>query len=116
MKQFGNQVVFTCGEIENMYLQNEMFDAAICFATFPHFHEKKSALENTFKLLKLGGKRYICHTASRERIIQIHKQILELLDHLIPSPDEMGKMMRDASYSTINIEEEDNSYLVKCVK
>ena len=115
-KKFSSQAIFTCGEIENMYLQNEIFDIAICFAAFPHFHDKKLALENIYRILKPDGKLYICHTTSREKINDIHKRIPDLLDHLIPTSEEMEAMMRDVGFSKINIEEKENSYMAKCVK
>ena len=115
-KNFSKEVRFTCAEIENVRFQNYLFDTAVCYSTFPHFHDKPKALVNIHRLLMPGGLLYICHTASREAINQIHQNLPNLQDHLIPEYDEMKNLLIKAGFTNIQIEEEGDSYLAKSRK
>lgn len=106
------KVDYVCAEIETVGYMKGIFDAAICYSTFPHFHDKPLAIQNIFDMLTVGGKAYICHTASREFINEIHRKIPDLRDHLIPEKDEMWKMMKKAGFRNISIENESEFYIV----
>jgi len=103
---------YVCAEIENLNLGDKRFDAAVCYSTFPHFHDKPRALRNLTHLLKEDGNLIICHTASRETINEIHKNIPDFQDHLIPSNEEMRSLLEEAGFSQIVIEDETDYYLV----
>ena len=115
-KNFGKEVQFTCAEIENVRFKNFLFDTAVCYSTFPHFHDKPKALGNIFRLLKPGGILHICHTASREAINQIHQNLPNLQDHLVPEYDDMKDLLTKAGFINIQIEEKNESYLAKSQK
>jgi ubiquinone/menaquinone biosynthesis C-methylase UbiE len=107
-----NSIDYICAEIETLHLPPDCFDAAICYSTFPHFHDKHRALSNIYGLLKRGGWLYIYHTASRETINNIHLNIPDFYDHLIPERQEMEQLLVQAGFSNIRIDEDDESYLV----
>jgi demethylmenaquinone methyltransferase/2-methoxy-6-polyprenyl-1,4-benzoquinol methylase len=88
------------------------FDAAVCYSTFPHFHDKLRALRNLTHLLKIDGTLIICHTASKETINAIHQNIPDFQDHLIPANEEMAQLLEEAGYSQIRIEDQQDYYLV----
>ena len=100
-----------CAEIETMRLVSEKFDTAVCYSTFPHFHNKPKALENLKNLLNSDGVLYICHTASKETINNIHKNIPDFYDHLIPEEDEMVRLLSDAGFVEITVENDEDYYL-----
>ena len=103
-----NQV---CAEIETAGFQPGIFDSAVCYSTFPHFHDKLHALENMFRLLSPGGSVFICHSASRQFINAIHQNIPDFQDHLIPAKDVMFDLLKNAGFIKITIEEGADSYL-----
>lgn len=105
-----------CAEIETVGFKPETFDAIVCYSTFPHFHDKPLALRNMHDLLKNGGRVFICHTASREHINNIHLHIPDFQDHLIPEYDAMVAMMKDAGFKRVSVEERDDSYLAQGLK
>lgn len=106
-----NLLGFICAEIETMRLESRIFDTAVCYSTFPHFHDKSKALENLKNLLDSDGILYICHTASKETINQIHKGIPDFHDHVIPEDNEMAHLLSDAGFGKISIENGDDYYL-----
>lgn len=107
---------YVCAEIENLGLIRDKFDVVICFSTFPHFHDKPLALENIFEALTEGGTVYICHSASRGSINDIHRKILDFSDHLIPEKKEMHGLLDKSGFSNISIAEDEVFYLVKAIK
>ena len=107
---------YICSEIETLRFCCELFDAVICFSAFPHFHDKPLALSKIFTILKPGGGLYICHSASRETINNIHQNIPDFQDHLLPGKDEMNELFSTAGYGFINIEEHPDYYLASARK
>lgn len=103
---------YVCAEIETFHLQTHMFDAAVCYSTFPHFHDKPQALSSLTILLKPEGTLYICHTASKEAINAIHTNIPDFRDHLIPGNKVMKQLLEDAGFSEVQIKDEKDYYLV----
>ena len=113
-KKNGNKgVEHICAEIEVVGFAGGVFDAVVCYSTFPHFHDKPLALENILYLLKADGKLFICHTASCDEINAIHKKIPDLSDHLIPEEDEMREMLSAAGFEEVSITDNARYYLVE---
>ena len=115
-KRAGNGIQFVCAEIETLRFGSELFDYVICYSTFPHFHNKRLALRNIYKNLKTGGCLYICHTASRAFINQIHSKIPDLKDHLIPDNDEMKDLLISSGFIEYEINSKEDYYLVTAKK
>lgn len=107
---------YVCAEIETLRLTGQTFDVVNCYSTFPHFHDKPAALGNLHHLLRLGGRLYICHTASKETINNIHSGIPDFQDHLIPPNEEMRTLLSQTGFGEIEIENRAESYLVKAKK
>jgi ubiquinone/menaquinone biosynthesis C-methylase UbiE len=105
-----------CAEIETIPISPDRFDTAICYSTFPHFHDKPRALRNIYKLLHKDGWLYICHTASRETINNIHRNIQDFHDHLIPEKQEMEQMLQKSGFSELLISDQPDSYLAAARK
>jgi len=111
-KSISETIMPVCAEIETVGFRPMIFDAVVCYSTFPHFHDKPQALRNMYAHLKNDGKVFVCHTASREHINQIHRNIPDFQDHLIPQNDKMMALMQEAGYEDVRIEECEDSYLV----
>jgi 2-polyprenyl-3-methyl-5-hydroxy-6-metoxy-1,4-benzoquinol methylase/predicted membrane protein len=50
----------------------EKYDVIICYNAYPHFSDKDGFAEEAAALLKNGGRLYIVHSLSREKINAIH--------------------------------------------
>ena len=87
----------------------------VCYSSFPHFQDKPRAFREINRLLKEGGKLFICHTASRAKINGIHGSIPLLKNDLIPEGGEVRGMMEAAGFTEVEIWDEDESYLVRGV-
>jgi len=111
-----NHKHLVCAEIENFAAPAAYFDAVVCYSTFPHFHDKPAALENIFRLTRTGGRVFICHTASREAINAIHRNIPDFVDHLIPNESEMAALLKNAGFRDLDILASDSSYLALASK
>jgi ubiquinone/menaquinone biosynthesis C-methylase UbiE len=115
-KPAGKKGHYLCAEIETLRFIDGFFDCVICYSTFPHFHDKPAAIKNIFNILKPGGRLYICHTASREFINQIHINMADFQDHLIPEDEEMRKLILVSGFNDPSIEACADSYLLTAIK
>lgn len=110
-KNGGGYVHHICSEVETLRFCCQLFDAVVCYSTFPHFHDKPLAMCNIHSLLKPGGFLYICHTASRETINKIHRNIPDFQDHLLPEKEEMTALLTNSGFKNTHIAEFEEYYL-----
>jgi len=115
-KGFNPNIEYLNADITCVPLPDEVFDAVVCYSSFPHFHDKPRALREINRLLKKGGKIFICHTSSRAEINRIHRQIVVLVNDTIPENTEMRDILSEAGFSDINIIETAESYLTSARK
>jgi ubiquinone/menaquinone biosynthesis C-methylase UbiE len=111
-KDFGRNIEYLNADITSVPLPDKIFDAVVCYSSFPHFHDKPRALREINRLLKKGGRLFICHTSSRAEINRIHGSIATLVDDIIPSDSEMRVMLSGAGFREICILEADDKYQV----
>jgi ubiquinone/menaquinone biosynthesis C-methylase UbiE len=115
-KNFRGNIEYLCADIEDCHLEKELFDAVVCYSSFPHFHNKTRALAEIYRMLKKGGRLFICHTSSREGINHIHRQIPGLDQDLIPDDIEMRGLLSSTDFQEIIIHSDDRSYLTRAKK
>lgn len=63
-KGFRGNIDYLCADVAHLPLGNEIFEVAVCYASFPHFHNKPVALKELSRVIKRGGRLFICHTSS----------------------------------------------------
>jgi ubiquinone/menaquinone biosynthesis C-methylase UbiE len=115
-KGFRGDIRYVCADIEQSNLDDDSFDAVICYSSFPHFDDKPKALREIHRVLRKGGRLFICHTSSRQAINDLHGQIPEVHGHVIPEEDEMHRLLSMAKFGEISISDGEDSYLVNAVK
>ena len=115
-KNFTGNIRYICADIMDNHLESGLFDAVVCYSSFPHFQDKPFALRETYRLLKTRGNLFIGHTSSRAQINQIHRQIPILCRDLIPEDEEMRQWLAAAGFGEIKIEDGDKHYLVRATK
>jgi ubiquinone/menaquinone biosynthesis C-methylase UbiE len=115
-KGFVGNIEYICADIANTRLDDESFDAVVCYSSFPHFQDKPVALREIHRLLKKGGRLFICHTSSRVAINEIHRQIPVVQNDLIPDEAEMRQLLSTARFVEISIQDSQNNYLTSARK
>ena len=88
------------------------FDKVTCFSAFPHFPDKAKALSEMVRVLKKGGALFIAHLHSIEEINQLHHAVGgPVMRDRLPDREAMGRLIRDAGLSKIEIENEPGRFL-----
>ena len=115
-KGFHGEAQYICGDVMAVPCPDAMFDAVVCYSSFPHFQDKPRAFREVHRVLKDGGRLLICHTASRAHINEIHAGKSVVSHDLIPDADEVRKMLFAAGFNEIRIEDGPEDYLVSSRK
>ena len=115
-KGFQRNVEYVCTDITDTRFRNETFDTVVCYSSFPHFQDKPKALREISRVLKKGGRLLICHTSSRAEINEIHRQIPEVQNDLIPEEDEMRHLLLSAGFAEISVWDAGDNYLAMAGK
>jgi ubiquinone/menaquinone biosynthesis C-methylase UbiE len=115
-KDFKGNIEYICSDIHRTDFGDEVFDAAVFYSSFPHFRDKPTALKEIKRILKKGGRLFICHTLSRAAINEIHKQIPELSADLIPDKEEMMSLLSSAGFGEIELHDAASIYFAKAEK
>jgi len=114
-KGFNGDIDYLCADVTNIPLGNEIFDIIVCYSSFPHFQDKLGALAEMNRVIKRGGRLLICHTSSRARINEIHRQIPAVENDIIPDEGEMQIILLRAGFTDIKIDDSE-SYLASARK
>ena len=102
----------TVGKIEETAFSAESFDAVICFGVFPHFENKKKALQNINRILKHNCKIVIAHALSSEELRNHHKKISEhVANATMPKKNELIRLIMQTGFVEVNIRDEPGCYL-----
>jgi ubiquinone/menaquinone biosynthesis C-methylase UbiE len=116
MKNFSGTIIYLQGDIMHTPLVGTQFDAVVCYSSFPHFQNKIKALSEIARVLRNGGKLYLCHTSSRTAINEIHEQIPGMDKDTIPDIEEMREMLTITGFKDIEIDDGKDSYLASASK
>lgn len=115
-KGFEGKIEYIYADIVNTRLNDGTFDTVVCYSSFPHFQNKPRALNEINRVLKKGGRLFICHTSSRLTINDIHRQIPQVQNDLIPDEVEMRQLLSAAGFTEISICDNDDNYLTSTTK
>ncbi|MFC1964638.1 class I SAM-dependent methyltransferase [Chloroflexota bacterium] len=115
-KGFDGNIDYLCADINSIHRGDEAFDCVVCYSSFPHFQDKPRALAEMNRVARNGGKLFICHTSSRDKINQIHRQTPVVQNDTIPDEDEMRRLLSVAGFTDIEIEDSSESYLASARK
>jgi ubiquinone/menaquinone biosynthesis C-methylase UbiE len=109
-KSCSGEIDYLCGDVTTIPLQPATCDAVVCYSSFPHFRNKIKALQEIKRVLKKGGRVFICHTSSRETINRVHSQILALHDDVLPAGQDLAELLLIVGYTDILVEDTPESY------
>jgi len=110
---FGGKFLLAA-DAESIPLRSDLFDRVTCFSAFPHFSDKRKALFEMGRVLKKGGFLFIAHLKSVEELNQLHQTLGEPVSNdLLPTPQTLKKMMKDAGFMEISIINQPGKFLAK---
>ncbi|MFC2070978.1 class I SAM-dependent methyltransferase [Chloroflexota bacterium] len=115
-KGFGHNIEYLNADVIDIPLESGIFDCVICYSSFPHFRDKLKALTEINRVMKSGGRLLVCHTSSRAHINEIHTQLPDVKDDLLPDSDKMRSVLSAAGFGKIKIEDKSDNYLASAVK
>ena len=90
----------------------DRFDRVTCFSAFPHFPDKKRALQEMARVLRPRGRVIIAHLHSVEEMNRFHQEVGgPVARDRLPEPGELELLMRDCGLSDISIENRPGRFL-----
>jgi len=107
---------YVCADIMANGLDDGAFDAIVGYSVFPHFADKPAVLRELYRLLKPGGRLFICHTASSATINRIHAGLPEVTDHLLPDAAGMAALLAEAGFAELSVVDGVDDYLASAVR
>jgi len=108
----GHPVAYVQGDAQRPPFPAESFDWVICNVVFPHFPDKRRALDEASRVLREGGRLAICHTASRQAINEFHRSVGGVVAHdTIPDEKVMRQLLREAGLGEVRVWDEPDRYL-----
>jgi len=115
-KGFDGNIGYLHADITSVPLLGGVFDVVVCYSSFPHFQDKPKTLSEINRILKHGGRLFICHTSSRDKINQLHRQIPAVENDIIPDEHNIRIMLLTAGFTDIRIDDSSDSYLASARK
>jgi len=107
------RVRFIVADVADMPLEKETCDVVMCFACFPHIHDKKTALEAMAAALKKNGFLAVAHLESSQDINRHHRKSgTPVMHDTLPKRQEMIGMFEAAGLSIERFIDESGFYLV----
>ena len=112
------KVYTVCHQASAMLLpmQDQCVDTVICFAAFPHFSDKATALQEMFRVLRTGGSVAIAHLLSREELCRHHSGKSAVSDDHLPDNATMRDLFLDAGFTTPAITDIPGRYTAQASK
>ena len=115
-KGFNGNIDYLQADVGSIPLRDGLFDAVVCYSSFPHFQDKPRALAEINRVIRSSGKLVICHTSSRATINEIHRSIPAVGNDIIPDRRQMQAMLSRAGFTEIKIADRRTSYLISARK
>jgi len=105
------------GMIELLPLRDASVDVLLNCCVFPHLIRKELALREFYRVLKPGGSYYILHPEGIGGTNRIHRQAgPPVHEHLLPSNQELIRMVTNAGFTVLETVDEDHNYLLSAKK
>ena len=116
IKRPAQNLVCFQADVTNIPLAGQICDCVVCFAAFPHFHNKVRALQEMARVAKDGGRVLIAHLMSRRQIAEHHHASPEVAGHCLPPAGEMERLFLEAGLENITIQDQPGLYLAQGVR
>jgi ubiquinone/menaquinone biosynthesis C-methylase UbiE len=92
--------------------QSSRFDRVTCFSAFPHFPDKKKALDEMTRVLKKKGRLFIAHLHSVEEINALHKTTGGVVTQdRLPEPEMLRTLMEKSGLCEVSVVSQPGRFL-----
>lgn len=110
----GNRrIKFIVADVADMPLEKETCDVVMCFACFPHIHDKKTALKAMAAVLKKNGLLAVAHLESSQDINRHHRKSgTPVMHDTLPKRQEMISLFEATDLHIERFIDESGFYLV----
>ncbi|MEA3493125.1 MAG: class I SAM-dependent methyltransferase [Candidatus Margulisiibacteriota bacterium] len=116
-EKFADSFDYVEGDVHFLPFKEKRFDKVVCFNAFPHFQDKPKALFEIFKVLRPKGVFTVAHSASREEINALHKEVGNVVKNdRIPDEEKMYVLFKEAGFINIRIIDSKDLYLASGIK
>ncbi len=97
---------------EELDYPDSYFDAVTCFGVFPHIQNKIKALKGINNVLKSKGKLLIAHALGSKELNKMHRKEAPILSRdVLPSEEEVRKLLNKCGFKVNYIEDQPDRYL-----
>jgi ubiquinone/menaquinone biosynthesis C-methylase UbiE len=111
-----SRVIFELAPVEDLPYKDRFFDHIVCFGAFPHFDDKRKALEEMGRALKSQGTLIIAHALSSAEIRQHHQSCTPVSEDFLPEEAEMRSLLERAGFQFKRLNDQPKCYLCEGVK
>jgi len=115
-KSCNGAVDYLNADVAHIPLPDASVDSVVCYSSFPHFQDKPGAFAEIHRVIKRGGRLFICHTSAREAINGLHNGIPEVAHDVIPEDWEMRLMLAEAGFVDVEIEDNCENYFCRALR
>jgi ubiquinone/menaquinone biosynthesis C-methylase UbiE len=114
MREFlGDKTLINAG-VTAIPFQSGRFDRVTCFSAFPHFPDKRRALDEMVRVLKKDGHLFIAHLHSVEEINHRHKAAGGVVTwDRLPDPESLRAIMQNSGLYEISIISQPGRFLAE---
>jgi SAM-dependent methyltransferase len=105
-----------CASAMAMPFRTGSFDAVVCFAAFPHFEDKPSAVREMARVARPGGRIVVAHLLGRARLSDHHGKHPAVARDLLPEDADMERLFREAGLTEFSLIDRDDLYRVQARK
>ncbi len=113
----GRTVLLVQADVRHLPVRPGAFHRVVCNAAFPHFGDRRSALQEMVGSLRAGGVLVISHPIGREAVNARHRAAGgPVAEDRVPPPEEMEALLRDAGLADTVVIDEPGFYLARARK
>jgi len=107
------RIRFIVADVADMPLEKETCDVVMCFACFPHIHDKKAAVKAATAVLKKNGCLAVAHLESSQALNHHHRKSgTPVMHDKLPKRQEMIGLLEAADLNIERFIDETGFYLV----
>ncbi|MFW6066043.1 MAG: class I SAM-dependent methyltransferase [Planctomycetota bacterium] len=107
---------FACLDVCSDDLGRDVYDVILCFHSFPHFRDQRSALENFAAALKPSGRLIVMHLVGSERLNQFHADLSgPVKGDVLPVGDQWPPLLDAAGLRQTKLIDRQDLFFLKAV-
>lgn len=112
-----SRVRYVCAPVERIPLGDNVFDAVVCYNSFPHFVDKAACVREMARVLKEGGLLVIADLQNREALNQYHSRKSPVIAHdFLPHDAAMRSFAESAGLTGTTIDDGARGYTLVALK